>query len=124
MVETLEHQLLHAIRRWNTDLALQLIEQGADVNYVSPLGPTTALLEAAKLGNGKVLRKLVEKGANVNFIQHVPEEPSTFEHSGHLGWTICPLAAAYDYQEGNGGFEEEIALLEAHGAKYVKEGTP
>lgn len=121
MTEDLRHQLLFAVSRWNTDRALELIERGADLNYVSPVVPNTPLLEAAQRGDGKVLRKLVEKGANVNFIQDVPPD----EHARHgLGWTTCPLAAACDYNERNGGFEEEIALLKAHGARYVKKGMP
>lgn len=57
--------LLEAARRANNEVALALIEAGADVNSKDSYG-VTALMFAAISGSAEIMQKLIEKGADVN----------------------------------------------------------
>ena len=51
----------------NSELAIKLIEQGADVNYVDD-GHDTVLMCACRHGLGDVALRLIAAGANVNYM--------------------------------------------------------
>lgn len=56
--------LLEAARRGNQEVALALIEAGADVNSKDSFG-VTALMFAAISGAAEIMQRLIEKGAEV-----------------------------------------------------------
>lgn len=121
MAVNLSGKLLSAVRHGRTKEALDLIEQGADVNAVAEIVLETPLLLAIKTGNKALIRALVEKGANVNYIQHLPgseETVSLSEGRAGFGLQTCPLTEAYAREELY-DLSEEIQLLEAHGAKEL-----
>lgn len=62
--------LCSAARKGDTKLALELIQQGADVNYNPPMG--TPLENAVRVGALEIMRALVAAGADAN-------------HQGYLG---------------------------------------
>ena len=57
--------LLEAARRANKEVALALIEAGADVNSKDSYG-VTALMFAAISGQAEIMQRLIKKGADVN----------------------------------------------------------
>lgn len=57
--------LLEAARRGHSEIALELIESGADINTKDPYG-VTALMFGLITGSTDVALKLIEKGAEVN----------------------------------------------------------
>ena len=57
--------LIEASLEGNFEVAKYLVEMGADVNYVGPLG-WTALMYACVNRHFNIIKLLVEKGADVN----------------------------------------------------------
>jgi ankyrin repeat protein len=58
--------LLYAVEGNHTEIALQLIEHGANVNYKKPLTHESPLIVASKLGNLDVVKSLIQHGSDIN----------------------------------------------------------
>lgn len=56
--------LMAACAAGNLNTARLLLESGANINAQSPLNGTTALIEAASLGDPKIVALLLDKGAD------------------------------------------------------------
>ena len=64
----MESQLAEAVEQGDVTSVIQLLRQGADVNLAAGLHGTTALMEAAVLGNVDILTILLSC-ANINLNQ-------------------------------------------------------
>ncbi len=62
----LNEQFINAVSENNIDLAKQLIDQGANVNFVDDYWRRFALNFAVKSGNTALVQLLIDRGANVN----------------------------------------------------------
>jgi len=58
--------LMYAVEGNHTEIALYLIEHGANVNYTKPLTHESPLIVASKLGNLDVVKSLIQHGADIN----------------------------------------------------------
>jgi len=58
--------LMYAVEGNHTEIALHLIEHGANVNYKKPLTHESPLIVASKLGNLDVVKSLIQHGADIN----------------------------------------------------------
>ncbi|KAJ5750851.1 hypothetical protein N7533_007879 [Penicillium manginii] len=74
-----------ALRNDHDDLARNLIEQGADINFTDPDG-LTPLLRASEGGHKAIATLLIEQGADVNA-------------TGKSGWMPLSLALKNDYDD-------------------------
>jgi ankyrin repeat protein len=67
--------LLHAVREGETEVALRLIEAGADINQPSGGDQTSPLLMAAMNGHFDMMYDLLERGADPNIPSHAGTTP-------------------------------------------------
>ncbi|MEX2466875.1 MAG: ankyrin repeat domain-containing protein [Gemmatimonadota bacterium] len=67
--------LLHAVREGETDIALRLIDAGADINLRSGGDQTSPLLMAAMNGHFDMMFELIERGADPNLPSHAGTTP-------------------------------------------------
>ncbi len=58
--------LMYAVERNYTEIALQLIQHGANVNYTKPMTHESPLIIASELGNVEVVKTLIQHGADIN----------------------------------------------------------
>jgi ankyrin repeat protein len=58
--------LTYAIEGNHTEIAVQLIQHGANVNYTKPMTHESPLIMASELGNVEVVKSLIQKGAYIN----------------------------------------------------------
>ena len=65
-VDDKKNKLLEAIKKGKEDVAIQLIESGADVNDADDDNEDTALILAGRRGMLKVVKKLVTAGALID----------------------------------------------------------
>jgi uncharacterized protein len=67
--------LLHAVREGEAEIALRLIEAGADINQRSGGDQTSPLLMAAMNGHFDMMHDLLERGADPNLASHAGTTP-------------------------------------------------
>lgn len=63
---TLNEKLINACFDGEQDIAIRLLLQGANANYIDPLTGYTPLLIACEINNIKLVKFLIKRGANVN----------------------------------------------------------
>jgi len=88
--------LSYAVTWDATDIAVLLIDRGADVNFKDPMSEEAVITMAAQRGNTEVVRALVAKGADVNVMDK------------YLDTTPMTIAAEF-------GHTETVKLLLDHG---------
>lgn len=67
--------LLHAVREGEAEIALRLIDAGADVNQPSAGDRTSPLLMAAMNGHFDMMFELIDRGADPNLVSHAGTTP-------------------------------------------------
>ena len=88
--------LSYAVTWDATEIAVLLIDRGADVNFKDPLSDEAVITMAAQRGNTEVVRALVAKGADTNVMDK------------YLDTTPMTIAAEF-------GHTETVKLLLDHG---------
>ena len=103
-IDSSSKQLLKETKiRGNRDVnkVIELINEGADVNYQGEHDKETALMNASEQGDIEIMKVLLENGANVNLKSH----------SGNtaLNYAVDPLRSFNGYQQ-----PESVKLLLKH----------
>jgi ankyrin repeat protein len=80
--DTISHPLHMAIHKNQEEVALYLIDAGADIHKASSPSGLTSMMMAAKNGLLSVVKKLVHKGADVNALWHGSHD--TISHPLHM----------------------------------------
>ena len=98
-----ETSLTRACSAGNINLVKSLLDQGADVNWKSPIGGDTPLAMAAMMDRTAVVQLLLDKGADVNL-------------ANSDGWTPLMQAALR-------GYEDMVRLLVDRGADVTRKNS-
>jgi len=69
------HELLNACYFGNKNLALRLLREGANPNYIDPRDGWTGLHYAARWGQLSVVKGLIAAGADLNILTRERETP-------------------------------------------------
>lgn len=88
--------LSYAVNEGDTEIAVLLIDRGADVNFKDPMSDEAVITMAAQRGNTEIVRALVAKGADTNVMDK------------YLDTTPMTIAAEF-------GHTETVKLLLDHG---------
>ncbi len=83
--------LMCAIGNGQTELAIEMIERGSNVNHLAEKSGSTPLSIAVMAGNIEVTKALIEYGVNVN---EAPKDPD----GAHSGMTALMWAANRNYK--------------------------
>lgn len=111
-----------AAEKGNMDVAMFLIENGANVNVADVNGNTPLVFIINKTGNLKVIQRLLEKGARVNLQNRTGETPLMYAAwHGHLAIVQLLLENRADVTLKNLHGRTALTLAESKGHQEIVE---